>query len=138
LDKPASEFPTSLHPPFHKDAFMPMINLSQTSASMEDAVRPNEQAARSMYARGYQTWSTLSESACKAASLPRDCLQRLRTAFPNLPHLPNNLDVDNSFSNVVLAKAATTWFAANEPGHLPSSGMNPFFTFLGISQPKWF
>ncbi|KAF4449072.1 immunoglobulin variable region used by the ITC63B heavy chain [Fusarium albosuccineum] len=86
---------------------------------MEDAVRPNEQAARDMYARGYQTWSSLCESASKNAHLPRDCLQRLRAGFPNLPNFPNNLDVDNSFTNAAVAKGINTWLPAEEPHHLP-------------------
>ncbi|KAF4996030.1 hypothetical protein FDECE_12598 [Fusarium decemcellulare] len=86
---------------------------------MGDAIRPNEQAAREMYARGYRTWSSLCESASKNVHLPRDCLQRLRTGFPNLPKFPNNLDVDNSFSNAAVAKGITTWLPAEEPHHLP-------------------
>ncbi|KAF4975874.1 hypothetical protein FZEAL_7397 [Fusarium zealandicum] len=86
---------------------------------MEDAVRPGEQAARRMYARGYQTWFALFETACKETYLPRDCLQRLRTAFPNQPRFPDNIDVDISFTNVALAKGTNTWLPAEEPGHLP-------------------
>lgn len=87
---------------------------------MEDAIRPNEQAARSMYARGYRTWSALFDAASKeTTSLPRGCLQRLRTAFPGQPQFPNNIDINKSFSNVALVKGIATWLPADEPDHLP-------------------
>ncbi|RSL57400.1 hypothetical protein CEP54_008327 [Fusarium duplospermum] len=87
---------------------------------MEDAVRPDEKAARDMYARGYRTWSNLYEHASKDVHLLRNCLQRLRTPFPRIPQFPNNLDIDKSFSGVAFAKGRTTWLPAEEPDHLPA------------------
>ncbi|RBR14482.1 uncharacterized protein FIESC28_07718 [Fusarium coffeatum] len=86
---------------------------------MQDAVRPTEQAARSMYARGYQTWYRLSESASEESHLQRDSLRRLPTAFPNHPHFPTNVAVDELFRNTALVKAITTWLPTQDPGHLP-------------------
>lgn len=86
---------------------------------MQDVVRPTEQAARSMYARGYQTWYKISESASEETNLLRDCLRRLLTAFPNLPHFPTNVAVNEIFSNTALVKAITTWNPSQDQGHLP-------------------
>jgi hypothetical protein len=85
---------------------------------MEDAVRPNEQAARDIYARGYQTWSILHNTASKEAFSSETYLRLLYTAFPNHPGFPHGLKVDTSFANVALARGATTWLAA-EKDHLP-------------------
>jgi hypothetical protein len=86
---------------------------------MEDAIRPNEQAARDIYARGYQTWSTLHDTAFKQAFSSEYYLRQLYTAFPNHPIFPHGLEVERSFTNVALAKGVTTWIAA-EKEHLPS------------------
>ncbi|SPJ84242.1 uncharacterized protein FTOL_10759 [Fusarium torulosum] len=85
---------------------------------MEDAIRPNEQAARDIYARGYQTWSTLYDTACRQAFSSETYLRQLYTAFPNHPIFPHGLEVDTSFVNVALANGVTTWLAA-EDDHLP-------------------
>jgi hypothetical protein len=92
--------------------------LYAASSIMENPVRPDEQAARNTYARGYRTWSRLFHVASSKTDLPGNCLRRLRTAFPNIPHLPNDIQIINSFTNVALAKGITTWLPATEPGHL--------------------
>ncbi|CEI68291.1 hypothetical protein FVEN_g5539 [Fusarium venenatum] len=86
---------------------------------MEDAVRPSEQGARSMYAQGYETWFTIFESASRETSLPRETLQRLGTAFPNQPCFPNNVAVDSIFDNAALVKGIISWHPTSDSGHLP-------------------
>ncbi|KAJ4285690.1 hypothetical protein NW764_000955 [Fusarium oxysporum] len=86
---------------------------------MQDAVRPSEQRARRAFAQGYQTWSALHRISSEETDLWRDCLQRMRTAFPDHPRLPQNVKADKNFRNVALVKATTTWLAANEVDHLP-------------------
>ncbi|UZP40672.1 hypothetical protein NXS19_008488 [Fusarium pseudograminearum] len=100
---------------------------SSTYTSMEDAIRPNEQAARSMYARGYQTWFMISESASQETSLPRNCLQRLRTAFPNLPWFPNDIAFDTVYENAFLVKGISSWIPSDELGHLPEFQQESIF-----------
>jgi hypothetical protein len=95
----------------------------QSYSTMDDAVRPNEQAAREIYARGYQTWSTLHD---KQAFSSENYLRQLYTAFPNHPIFPPGLDVDKSFTNVALVKGTTTWLATDK-GHLPSFETEAFF-----------
>lgn len=87
---------------------------------MADPVRPGEQAARNMYARGYRTWFNIFQIASREPNLPVNCLSRLQTAFPNLPRLPENIDINNSFTNIALAKGTTTWVPTPESGNLPS------------------
>ncbi|RKK87282.1 hypothetical protein BFJ69_g801 [Fusarium oxysporum] len=86
---------------------------------MQDAVRPSEQRTHRAFAQGYQTWSALCRTSSEETDLWRDCLQRLRTAFPDHPRLPQNVKADKNFRNVALIKATTTWLAANEVDHLP-------------------
>ncbi|EWZ39337.1 hypothetical protein BFJ70_g3574 [Fusarium oxysporum] len=86
---------------------------------MQDAVRPSEQRARRAFAQGYQTWSALHRISSEETGLWRDCLQRMRTAFPDHPRLPQNVKADKNFRNVALVKATTTWLVVNEVDHLP-------------------
>lgn len=86
---------------------------------MDDAVRPSEQAARNIYAQGYQTWSTLHDAAFKQAFSSEYYLRRLYTAFPNHPIFPPDLAVDKSITNVALVNGTTRWLPAEED-HLPS------------------
>ena len=104
---------------YHVRRVLLFLLSSINATSMQDAVRPTEQAARSMYARGYRTWYRIFESASEETRLPRDCLRRLATAFPNLPHFPNNVAVNEIFRNTALVKAVTTWAPIQDPGHLP-------------------
>ncbi|KAF5025167.1 hypothetical protein F66182_2743 [Fusarium sp. NRRL 66182] len=90
-----------------------------TATPMKDAVRPDEQAARDMYARGYRTWSNLYETASEDVHLISNCLQRLQTTFPCLPQFPSNLEMDRSSAGVAFAKGRTVWLPAEEPDHLP-------------------
>ncbi|KAG8668459.1 hypothetical protein FPOAC2_07745 [Fusarium poae] len=85
---------------------------------MQDAVRPSEHAARAMYARGYQTWRRIFESATQETYLPRDCLQRLRTAFPNLPWFPHNVAIDSIFDNAALVRGIVSWLPGDDLCHL--------------------
>ena len=58
---------------------------------MEDAVRPNEQAFKAMYERGYCTWFSLYEMtiADTKTNLPWwDCLFQLENAFSRPPFFP--------------------------------------------------
>ncbi|KAF9772912.1 hypothetical protein IL306_009348 [Fusarium sp. DS 682] len=86
---------------------------------MQDAVRPDERSARRAFAQGYQTWSTLHQESAEETDLWRECLQRLRTAFPDHPRLPQNVKANKNFRNVALVKATTTWLTAKEADHLP-------------------
>ncbi|KAM5367874.1 hypothetical protein ACJZ2D_009785 [Fusarium nematophilum] len=86
---------------------------------MEDAVRPDEESARAMYARAYRTWSNLSERASEDPQLLIDCLHRLPSAFPHHPCFPQNPNIHNSLTNVALVKGNTTWLPAQDPDHLP-------------------
>ncbi|TVY61264.1 hypothetical protein Focb16_v013816 [Fusarium oxysporum f. sp. cubense] len=86
---------------------------------MQDAVRSSKQRTHRAFAQGYQTWSALCRTSSEETDLWRDCLQRLRTAFPDHPRLPQNVKADKNFRNVALIKATTTWLAANEVDHLP-------------------
>ncbi|KAF5000804.1 hypothetical protein FGRMN_1411 [Fusarium graminum] len=87
---------------------------------MQDAVRPDEQLAREVYVKGYQTWSTLHDSLSSKVFLPAVHLQQLLTAFSNCPPFPNDLDVDNSYRNAALVKGTATWLTSDNAEHLPS------------------
>ncbi|KAH6892365.1 hypothetical protein B0T10DRAFT_483682 [Thelonectria olida] len=82
---------------------------------MKDAIRPDAQAVRAMYERGYRTWFNLSKLASAVQRLPR-----LQVAFPNHPHFPENLQIDRSFRNVALAKGKSTWATTRDLDHLPA------------------
>ncbi|KUJ16076.1 uncharacterized protein LY89DRAFT_102789 [Mollisia scopiformis] len=113
---------------------------------MEDAVRPNEQAFRAMYKRGYCTWFSLYEMtiADTKTQLPSwDCLFQLENAFLNYPSFPENPAVDASFSNTVIATGISTWRTAQGPCDLPSFDQEFFIpvasdrpTILSISGPQ--
>lgn len=110
---------------------------------MEDAVRPNEQAFKAMYERGYCTWSSLYEMTIEDTKIHLpwwDCLFQLGNMFPNHPSFPENLAVDASFSNTVLATGISTWRTAQGPCDLPSFNQEFFIpvasncpTILAIS-----
>jgi hypothetical protein len=90
---------------------------------MEDAVRPNEQAFKAMYERGYRTWFSLYEMTVADARnhLPWwDCLFQLEHALLDHPSLPENLVVDASFSNTVTAAGISTWRTAQGSSDLSS------------------
>lgn len=93
---------------------------------MRDAIRPNAQAVRDMYDRGYRTWLTLSKLASAA-----HCSPRLQPDFPNHPQFPENLQIDNSSRNAALAKGKTTWAATQDWDHLPA------FHHEAIFQVAW-
>ncbi|KAH6706238.1 hypothetical protein BKA61DRAFT_558683 [Leptodontidium sp. MPI-SDFR-AT-0119] len=113
---------------------------------MEDAVCPNEQAFKAMYERGYCTWFSLYEMTVADTKnhLPLwDCLFQLENAFPDHPSFPENLAVDASFSNTVIAVGISTWRTAQEPCDLPSFDQEFFIpiasdrpTILTISDPQ--
>ena len=113
---------------------------------MEDVVRPNEQAFKAMYERGYCTWFSLYEMtiAETKSHLPWwDCLFQLENAFLDHPSFPENLAVDASFSNAVIVRGKSTWKAAQVPCDLPSFDQEFFIpvasdrpTILAISDPQ--
>ena len=113
---------------------------------MEDAVRPNEQAFKAMYRRGYCTWLSLYEMtiADTKTHLPLwDCLLQLEKAFLYYPSFPENLAVDVSFSNTVIATGISTWRTTQGPCDLPSFDQEFFIqvasdrpTILAISNPR--
>jgi hypothetical protein len=78
---------------------------------MEDAVRPSEEAFKTMYERGYRTWATLWDIAAADNQLPQDDLTSLYSVFPNHPYFPGGLAIDKSFSNAVTVRGKTTWTA---------------------------
>ncbi|CZT41572.1 uncharacterized protein RSE6_01326 [Rhynchosporium secalis] len=74
---------------------------------MEDAVLPTEQAFKTMYERGYCTWFSLYEMTIADSKTHRpswECLSQLENAFPDHPSFPENLVIDESFSNTIIAK----------------------------------
>ncbi|TVY23926.1 hypothetical protein LHYA1_G007270 [Lachnellula hyalina] len=75
--------------------------------------------------------------------LPWDCLFQLENAFLDHPSFPENLAVDASFSNTVLAKGISTWRTAQEASDLPSFEQEFFIpvasdcpTILAIADPQ--
>ncbi|KAF8861685.1 hypothetical protein BDZ45DRAFT_586758 [Acephala macrosclerotiorum] len=113
---------------------------------MEDAVRPNEQVFKAMYERGYCTWFSLYEmtTADTKTHLPWwDCLFQLENAFLGHPSFPENLAVNASFSNTVIATGTSTWRTALGDYDLPSFYQEFFIpvasdrpTILAISDPQ--
>ncbi|KAH8654032.1 hypothetical protein BGZ60DRAFT_519508 [Tricladium varicosporioides] len=90
---------------------------------MEDAVRPNEEAFKAMFERGYCTWFSLYEMTIadtKTHLLWWDCLFRLENAFLDYPCFPKNLEIDASFSNTVIAMGISTWKTTQGFCDLPS------------------
>jgi hypothetical protein len=85
---------------------------SSTSKVMEDAIRPNEQAFKAMYDRGYLTWYNLFEATLtdSKSHLPvRKGLYQLENAFPDYPAFPADLEVATNFSNDALVYGTSTW-----------------------------
>lgn len=85
---------------------------------MEDAVRPTEQAFKAMFQRGYCTWLNIYESTVvdtKTSVSWWNDLSPLDRAFPYHPRFPDNLAIDASFSNTVLAKGTTSWKTTFKP-----------------------
>lgn len=76
---------------------------------MADAIRPDEQAFKAMYERGYRTWSGLHKKAI--ANIDADpqpwsgCLLRPENAFKHYPRLPQNLIASKS----TVAEGISTW-----------------------------
>lgn len=113
---------------------------------MEDAIRPNEQVFKAMYERGYCTWFSLYEMtiADTKSSIPWwECLFQLGNAFLDHPSFPENLTVDASFSNTVLAMGISTWRTGKGYCDLPSFDQEFFIpvasdrpTILVISDPQ--
>ncbi|KAF5674972.1 immunoglobulin variable region used by the ITC63B heavy chain [Fusarium heterosporum] len=103
---------------------------------MQDAVRPDEQLAREVYIKGYQTWSTLHDSLSSKTFLPAVHLQQLLTAFPNCPAFPNNLEVDNPYRNVAIAKGTATWLTSDDTEHLPSFQSETLFYIASHAPTK--
>jgi hypothetical protein len=97
---------------------------------MEDAVRPNEQAFKAMYERGYRTWFSLYEMtiAETKSHLPWwDCLFQLENAFLDHPSFPENLAVDAPFSNTVIVTGKSTWKTAQVACDLTSFDQEFFY-----------
>lgn len=86
---------------------------------MNDAIRPDAQAARAMYERGYRTWFSLLEHASGDNQLFGECLSHLQAGFSNHPHFPRNLKIDNSSRNAVSVKGNSAWAATKDLVHLP-------------------
>jgi hypothetical protein len=120
--------------------------------AMEDAVRPNEQAFKAMYERGYRTWFSLYEMTVteSQAHLPWwDCLHQLENAFPDHPASPKDLLINASFSNTVLVAGTSTWGTVQGSCDLPYFDQEFLIpvasdhpTLLSISEPqespRWF
>ncbi|KAI1369485.1 hypothetical protein F5Y08DRAFT_325161 [Xylaria arbuscula] len=71
---------------------------------MEDAVRPNDEAFKAYYEKGYATWFRLWEKANRDYNILEACLQ-FDNIYPQHPFFPTGLQVDDSGS--VFAK--TCW-----------------------------
>ncbi|KAJ3565865.1 hypothetical protein NPX13_g7341 [Xylaria arbuscula] len=76
---------------------------------MEDAVRPNDEAFKAYYEKGYATWFRLWEKANRDYNIPEACLQ-FDNIYPQHPFFTTGLQVDDSGS--VFAK--TCWVPAEE------------------------
>lgn len=85
---------------------------------MEDAVRPNEQSFKAMYERGYRTWFSLYETTITESETQLTWWGSLFQL--QHPSFPEDLAVDASFSNTVLAKGRSTWTASRGTCDLPS------------------
>ena len=110
---------------------------------MEDAVRPNEQAFKAMYERGYCTCYEMTIADTKTHLPWWDCLFQLENAFLDHPSFPENVAVDASFSNIVIATGISTWRTAQGPCDLPSFDQEFFIpvasdrpTILALSDPQ--
>jgi hypothetical protein len=85
---------------------------------MQDGVRPDWEAFKAMYERGYCTWFSLYEMTISESQnrLPWwDSLLELQH-----PSFPEELAVDASFSNSVLVKGISTWRTSKGSCDLPS------------------
>lgn len=82
---------------------------------MQDAVRPSEEAFKAMYERGYLTWSNLHKlvTASSSNTFLQDSLSQIHTAFPHHLAFPENLIIDEWFSNSALVKGKSTWKTAS-------------------------
>jgi hypothetical protein len=99
---------------------------------MEDAVRPDEQAFKAMYERGYCTWFSLYETTAAANKTHPpwwDSMFRL-----DHPTFPKELAVDASFSNTALAKGTSTWKTSQGSCDLPSFNQE-FFIPIASDSP---
>jgi len=76
-------------------------------------IRPNKQAFKTMYERGYRTWFILYEIAVADihSHVP---WWELEAAFPS------DLVVDAAFSNIAFVKGTSTWRTTNDSCDLPS------------------
>ncbi|KAI1304707.1 hypothetical protein F5Y03DRAFT_406720 [Xylaria venustula] len=82
---------------------------------MEDALRPNDEAFKAYYEKGYRTWFRIWEEASRASDLPPTYLQ-FENIYPQHPHLPVGLQ--GGQSGLVVAR--TTWVPAQGCCDLPS------------------
>lgn len=95
---------------------------------MEDAVRPSKQAFKAMYERGFRTWSGLYEMTIADTKTSQwDCLSQLDDVFRDHPSFPEDLAIDASFSNTVIAKGISTWKTSQGPCDLPPFDTEFFF-----------
>jgi hypothetical protein len=91
-------------------------------AAMEDAVRPNREAFKAMYERGYRTWASLWDSS--AEQLPLSDLHGLLDPSPLLRHHPHfvpgvRVDVSSSIHRADVS-GLNTWQTTRGPCDLPS------------------
>jgi len=104
---------------------------------MEDAVRPNMQAFKAMYERGYCTWFSLYEKTIAERQTHfhwSDYLLQFENAFLNYPSFPENLLVDTSFSNTVVATGISRWGTTQGSCDLPSFDQE-FFIQVAADRP---
>ena len=104
---------------------------------MEDAVRPNMQAFQAMYERGHCTWFSLHEMviADSKAQFPlSDYLLQFENAFLDYSSFPENLLVDTSFSNTVVAAGISTWRTTQGSCDIPSFDQE-FFIQVASDRP---
>jgi len=99
---------------------------------MEDAIRPNEEAFKATYEKGYRVWASLHELAIeegKAQPPWWDSLFQLEH-----PTFPADLEIDASFSNTILAKGKSLWRTSHGSCDLPSFEHN-FFIPIASDRP---
>ncbi|CZT02787.1 uncharacterized protein RAG0_09806 [Rhynchosporium agropyri] len=104
---------------------------------MEDAVLPTEQAFKAMYERGYCTWFSLYEMTIADSKTHRpswEYLSQLENVFPDHPSFTENLAIDASFSNTIIANGISTWRTAQTSCDLPSFDQE-FFIHVASDQP---
>ncbi len=99
---------------------------------MQDALRPDDDAFRRVYAAGYQTWLGLYQRAALAAAPLEMPHATMASAFPNHPSLLPQLELNRNSTSILYATGQTRWEKSNHKCDLPPFTMR---TVLRITAP---